>query len=425
MIATVHPSSIQGTLRVPTSKSAMQRALAAALIRNGKTILLNPGNSEDDQAALRCIQVLGARVEIESDRWVVVSEGIRPVSDELDCGESGLSIRMFTPLAALSDRPMRIIGGGSLSKRPMQFFADVLPMLGVQVKLHEGRLPIELRGPLKPQDIEVDGSLSSQFLTGLLMAYSAVGLADRTIQVNDLKSRPYIDLTVQILQRFGLPVPINENYHRFTFTDQAPVPTNEPLIFSVEGDWSGASFWLAAAPIAGALTLQGLDQNSTQADRAFWSLLDRCGIQLQVDADKLEVGVGLPGAFEFDATDCPDLFPPLVALASHIRGTSVINGVHRLAHKESDRAKSLQAEFGKLGITISLQGDQMKIMGGTGVCAAVVDAHGDHRIAMALAVAALGASGPVHIEGAESVGKSYPDFWKDLQSLGATVSLSN
>jgi 3-phosphoshikimate 1-carboxyvinyltransferase len=133
----------------------------------------------------------------------------------------------------------------------------------------------------------------------------------------------------------------------------------------------------------------------------------------------------LPGDFEFDATDCPDLFPPLVALASHIRGTSVINGVHRLAHKESDRAKSLQAEFGKLGITISLQGDQMKIMGGTGVRAAVVDAHGDHRIAMALAVAALGASGPVHIEGAESVGKSYPEFWKDLQSLGATVSLSN
>ena len=425
MIATVYPSHIQGAIRVPTSKSAMQRSLAASLIRTGRTILLNPGHAEDDLAALRCIQALGAQVERNSDQWEIVSEGIKPVGKVLDCGESGLSIRMFTPLAALSDHPMRIIGGGSLSKRPMQFFAEVLPQLGVQVALNEGRLPIQLQGPLQPADITVDGSLSSQFLTGLLMAYAASGKTSRTIQVTDLKSRPYIDLTLQILEKFGLPVPKHENYQRFQFSNEFTKQPMEPLTVSVEGDWSGASFWLAAAPIAGALTLQGLDLSSTQADRAMWSLLENSGVSLQHDLSYLSVRKGLPRAFEFDATDCPDLFPPLVALACHIPGTSIIKGVHRLTHKESDRASALKSEFGKLGISIELLHDQMQVVGGTGIRSAEVNAMGDHRIAMALAIAALGAKGPVHIEGAESVGKSYPDFWKDLQSVGATVSLTH
>lgn len=425
MIATVHPSMLQGGIRVPTSKSAMQRSLAAALIRNGETTLLNPGHSEDDLAALRCIRTLGAHVVIEPDRWMITSRGIHPVGDILDCGESGLSIRMFTPLAALSDRPMRIIGGGSLSNRPMHFFAAVLPQLGVTVSLQEGRLPIQIRGPLVPSDIEVDGSLSSQFLTGLIMAYAATEQTDRTISVMDLKSRPYIDLTVQTLQKFDLPVPDNDSYLRFHFKRNAAVSTHRPLVVSVEGDWSAASFWLAAAPKFGEVVLTGLDIQSTQADRAMLSVLKQSGVPVQADNEKIIVGSGVPGPFEIDATDCPDLFPPLVALASLVNGTSVIRGVHRLAHKESDRAKALQSEFGKLGISILVNQDEMQVVGGTGIGAGAVDAHGDHRIAMALAIAALRASGPVAIHGAESVRKSYPDFWNDLHSLGAAVSLTD
>lgn len=403
----------------------MQRALAAAWIRPGKTTLLNPGNSEDDQAALRCIRALGAQVTIESDRWVVEHSGQPAESGVLDCGESGLSIRMFTPLAALSDRPWRIMGGGSLTKRPMQFFEAVLPLLGVAVRLNDGRLPIELQGPLKPADIEVDGSMSSQFLTGLLMAYAAAAQTDRTITVIDLKSRPYIDLTLQILHRFGLPVPINDQYRRFTFNGTKSPAAAEPLTVSVEGDWSGAAFWLAAAPIAGSIALRGLDPESTQADRAMYALLKRIGVQIRWDGESMEIGSGLPSCFDFDATDCPDLFPPLVALASHLPGTSVIRGVHRLKHKESDRSTALQTEFGKLGVPISVVDDMLQIEGVGAIRSGLVDAQGDHRIAMALAVAALGASGPVRISGAESVRKSYPDFWRDLQSLGATVSLTD
>ena len=412
-------------MRMPTSKSAMQRSLAAALIRKGETTLLNPGHSEDDLAALRCIRTLGAQVVIEPDRWVITSHGIDPVGDVLDCGESGLSIRMFTPLAALSDRPMRIIGGGSLSQRPMHFFSVVLPALGVTVNLNEGRLPIAIQGPLVPSNIEVDGSLSSQFLTGLIMAYAATEQRDRTISVRDLKSRPYIDLTLQTLQQFELPVPDNDSYSRFQFKGNAAASTGSPLVVSVEGDWSAASFWLAAAPIAGAVVLTGLDMQSTQADRAMLDLLKRSGVPVQVENEQLIVGSGLPGPFEMDATDCPDLFPPLVALASQVNGTSVIRGVHRLAHKESDRAKALQSEFGKLGISVTVKQDEMQVLGGTGIGAGAVDAHGDHRIAMALAIAALRASGPVAIHGAESVRKSYPDVWSDLHSLGAAVSLTD
>ena len=150
MIATVYPSSIGGALNIPASKSAMQRALAAALIRSGKTTLFNPGRSADDLAALRCIQTLGASVEQLSDRWVIRSKGIHPAGNTLDCGESGLSIRMFTPLAALSAVDMYITGSGSLKSRPMQFFNEVLPKLGVNVSLNNGSLPIALQGLMKP-----------------------------------------------------------------------------------------------------------------------------------------------------------------------------------------------------------------------------------------------------------------------------------
>jgi len=423
MIATVHPCSIGGVVQVPTSKSAMQRALAASLLRRGKTILYRPGHSEDDHAALRCIRALGASVDCQPAQWTIQSNGPRPSGKELDCGESGLSIRLFTPLAALSNQPIRIIGSGSLVKRPMHFFEQVLPSLGVQIKLNQGGLPIELCGPLVPADIQVDGSLSSQFLTGLLMAYAGAQVSGVCIEVDDLKSRPYIDLTLDILERFGLPVPRNEGYQRFCFQRESVALKTELLEYTVEGDWSGASFWFAAAG-TGAIELRGLDPTSKQADRAIEDLCRRVGMDISHEGERYQLQPGTHRPFEFDATDCPDLFPPLVALAAQIKGESCLYGTDRLAHKESDRARVLQNEFEKLGVRITLEGRAMRVTGGRGIKAGDVNACGDHRIAMALAVAALGAEGPVRIHQAESVRKSYPDFWTDLQSVGATVTLT-
>ncbi len=424
MIATVHPSQLRGRIRVPSSKSAMQRILAAAMIRRGQTVIWNPGQSADDLAALRCIRALGAQVELHSTHWIVMGRGIHPTSSELDCGESGLSIRMFTPLAALAAYPMRITGQGSLANRPMHFFEQVLPKLGVQVTLQDGRLPIQLNGPMRASDISVDGSLSSQFLTGLLMAYAALQANGVSIEVRNLKSRPYVDLTLQILQRAGLPVPLNENYQRFVFCGDVPRDASDTLEISVEGDWSGASFWLAAAPFAEGIELEGLDPSSVQADRAMLPLLISTE-QSHATSGALMLLPRKMEPFDFEATDCPDLFPPLVALAAHIKGTSIIRGVHRLAHKESDRAKALVTEYAKLGLSVEVVEDVLKVHGGGELRAGEVYAHGDHRIAMSLAVAALRASGPVQIVGAESVHKSYPAFWSHLQSLGAIVSLTN
>jgi 3-phosphoshikimate 1-carboxyvinyltransferase len=187
--------------------------------------------------------------------------------------------------------------------------------------------------------------------------------------------------------------------------------------YSVEGDWSGGAFLLVAGALAGPITVRGLDVRSTQADKAILNALRDSGALLKEEGEDIIVGPGALKGFRFDATDCPDLFPPLVALASYCAGETEIRGVNRLAHKESNRGLTLQEEFGKMGVVISLDGDGMIVHGGGVVKGAVVHSRHDHRIAMACAVAALRASGPVTIEAAEAVGKSYPDFYRDLQSL--------
>ncbi|GAC1443872.1 MAG: 3-phosphoshikimate 1-carboxyvinyltransferase [Sediminibacterium sp.] len=420
MQVSVSPSSIAGTIRAAASKSSMQRACAAALLHKGQTIIVNPGKSNDDKAALDVIQKLGATVEsTEGGDIVVHSNGIHPVNSEINCGESGLGIRMFTPIAALSKQAITINGTGSLLTRPMHFFDEILPKLGVDIRSNGGRLPLQIQGPLQPANIEVDGSLSSQFLTGLLMAYGAAGADGVTITVKDLKSKPYIDLTLQVMKHFGWEVR-HAGYEQFYFK-KLQAASHKLQAYTVEGDWSGAAFLLVAGAIAGDITVKGLDISSTQADKAILQALSACGCRLSVKPGEIEIGPLPLKAFHFNATDCPDLFPPLVALAACCEGTTVIEGAERLTHKESNRAVTLQQEFGKLGIGITLQGDLMLVKGGTGLKGATVHSHHDHRIAMACAVAALKASGEVVIEAAAAINKSYPDFYEHLEVLGAVV----
>lgn len=423
MNATIQPSIISGEIYAPSSKSSMQRACAAALLTRGSTKIINPGRSNDDFAALDVIEKLGATIEkIDNKSIQIISRGVSPKNKEINCGESGLGIRMFTPIAALSEEAITINGTGSLLSRPMNFFDEILPQLGVSIQSNGGKLPLQIQGPLKPVNIEVDGSLSSQFLTGLLMAYAAAGADGVTITVKDLKSKPYIDLTLQVMKNFGWNV-THENHEYFHFSIPAKQKSEKNLTYTVEGDWSGAAFLLVAGAIAGNITVKGLDVFSTQADKAVLQALIDCGCSISIQAEQIDIGPLPLTAFHFNATDCPDLFPPLVALAAYCEGTTVIEGVSRLAHKESDRALTLQEEFGKLGIVITLQDDLMLIKGGTGVKSANVHSRHDHRIAMACAVAGLKADGPVYIEDAEAINKSYPNFYEHLMQLGAKVHI--
>ena len=402
----------------PASKSSMQRACAAALLHVGETVVRHPGHSNDDKAALGVIKDLGAEVVVESDSLRVRSSGVKAGKGlEVNCGESGLGLRMFAPIMGLSGETIKVRGEGSLVTRPMDFFDEVFPELGIRVVSNGGKLPLEIQGPLKPATITIDGSLSSQFLTGLLFAYAAAGARGVGIRVNNLKSKPYIDLTLNVMSAFGWEVE-NRNYEEFYFAGSGPAPG--VVDYTVEGDWSGGAFLLVAGAVAGPITVKGLDERSTQADKAILRALKASGARMEIKNDGMVIGPAALKAFEFDATDCPDLFPPLVALAAYCEGVTVIRGVSRLAHKESNRGLTLQDEFGKMGLTIDLDGDRMLVHGGPLRGAAVHSRH-DHRIAMACAVGALKADGPVTIEEAEAINKSYPDFYDDLKLLGGQL----
>src|SRR5687768_13774775 len=224
MKVTIHPSQLKGIIQAPASKSSMQRACAAALLSKGTSTIYNPGHSNDDKAAIGIIKALGASVEINNEELIINNSGFPLITHNspltINCGESGLSIRMFTPIVALSDKEITINGSGSLETRPMDFFDEILPLLGVKIKSNDGKLPMTVQGPLVPANIEVDGSLSSQFLTGLLMAYSAAGAKDVSIKVKALKSKPYIDLTLDVMKQFGMNVPENKNYKEFVFHNE-------------------------------------------------------------------------------------------------------------------------------------------------------------------------------------------------------------
>lgn len=446
MKVTINPSQLKGIIQAPASKSSMQRALAAAFLTKQKCSLFNPGHSNDDKAAMSVIRSLGAKVEMPENNLVVVEKGNRQEHDEINCGESGLSIRMFVPIVALSKKSITINGEGSLLNRPLDFFDDVLPQLGVAVKSNKGKLPLIIKGPLMPGNIEIDGSLSSQFLTGLLMAYgaspelrsqpsqSSVASAggalhsdssEVSIKVRNLKSKPYIDLTLDVMKQFGLRVPENRNYEEFIFHSDSSLipPAGGGVAYTVESDWSGGAFLLVAGAIAGPISVRGLDLASTQADKAIIDALLAANSGIAIEAKGIKIHPAPMTAFDFDATDCPDLFPPLVALAAYCKGETTIKGVSRLTHKESDRALTLQEEFAKMGVRIEIKEEVMIIHGGEGVKGTTVHSRHDHRIAMACAIAALKADGETIIEEAGAVKKSYPDFYNDLKSLNAAVSL--
>lgn len=423
MIAYVHPSSISGSILAPRSKSDMQRACAAALLHRGRTIIHHPGRSNDDLAALDVISKLGADVKDLRDTIVIESKGVYPAEHDINCGESGLGIRMFTPIAALSDKRLLVSGVGSLVSRPMHFFDEIFPQLGIEITSNNGKLPLNIKGPLKPSNITVDGSLSSQFLTGLLMAYAASHPVDVEIKVIDLKSKPYIDMTLRVIQAFGMKQPQVKNYASFYFDETNHVYKQDEINYSVEGDWSGAAFLFVAGAISHQIEIKGMQPDSVQADKKILEAITDAGATVQYNEGVYNVCPAALKAFAFDATECPDLFPPLVALAAHCKGITCIKGTSRLTHKESNRALTLQEVFGKLGVQIDLVDDDMLIHGGSQIKSSRVHSHHDHRIAMAAAVAGLTADGIVQIDDAEAINKSYPAFYNDLMALGAAIHI--
>ena len=422
----VWPSLLSGRVEAPGSKSDAQRIVACALLAKGTTTIHRFPAGDDCEAALQIAQDLGAvvtrsgtTVEIKGGFPQTFASGLRDPRQAIQCGESGLASRMFTSIAALSDRPITINGKGSLLSRPFGDLIAALAQCGVTVDSKSGILPLQIQGPLKGGKISINASLSSQFVTGLLIGLTRVA-EPSVLEVKDLKSIPYIDLTIQVLAYFGVEI-THDEYKRFYITPKSW----KGIELTVPGDWSGGAFLLVAGALCSedGLIVANLNMSSAQADKAILDALKMAGVRMEIQPDAIQVWQSEISAFEFDATHCPDLFPPLVALAAFADGVSIIRGTSRLVNKESNRAKALQQEFAKAGIRVVLRDDEMKIYPGAPRPSHMM-AHNDHRIAMAAAIVGM-AGAHVTIQQADAVSKSFPSFFSLMQTVGARISGTN
>jgi len=444
MNITVRPSSLSGRIEAPGSKSHMQRLLVAALLCPGRSTIHRPAENDDCLAVLSAIAALGADIEIgpnsETDpdpetghERIEITGGLAPRSQSLDVGESGLGARMLAPIAALAaqaEQTITIEGHGSLLGRPMEAWTDILPALGARVLSKNGRLPLQISGPLLGGTVRYDGSLSSQFTTGLLMALPCAP-RDSILEVENLSSRPYIEMTLHVLTRAGIVVEWEQSDPAL---DRFRIPggqTYQPTETTVAGDWSAGATWLILAALAGDETtlidrLQEQAEQPEQADRSILGALLFSGVKLMRHPQGIAVDAKKRKGFEFDARHCPDLIPVLSAYAAFCKGPSRILGRERLRHKESDRALAIVEEFAKAGVRVEIEGDALIIHPNKGkaprVQSATLDARGDHRMVLAAAILGTATAGaPITITGAECVAKSHPYFFEDLESAGAEL----
>lgn len=397
-------------LRAPASKSYAQRAILASCLSEGTSRISHVGKSNDVLNIIEVARQLGAKVS--GDNNLRIHGRVFPPKMVLNCGESGLGIRLSTFVAAAIGGEFDLIGAGSLENRPMTDLAEILPQIGIEFKAQNNRIPIHINGQIQGGKITIDGSSSSQYLSGLLMALPLAGQHSE-VEVTNLNSIPYIEMTLDLMSQFGVEVS-HQNFKTFKIRGNQTYTGTD---YTVEGDWSGAAFWVVYGALKGPVKITGLNPHSLQADREILSVIESSGGKYEWIDQDLHIFRSILNPFTFDATNCPDLFPALVVLAAGINGESQITGVERLKHKESDRGAVLKKEFNKLGLDIQIDGNKMKVSGTGSLMSNEIDSHNDHRIAMAASISAILTPDGVSINDAEAVNKSYPEFWDQFQNL--------
>lgn len=410
---TLKNKTYQGKIHISPSKSDSQRAVLIASLGTETSILRNVGKSNDELAMIENVKRLGAIVNWLDEKTLSVTGNFNQTDfTELNCGESGLGLRLLTAIASLKPNSVSLFGSGSLTNRNQSFFEQFLPEMGVNVQTNKGKPPVSVTGSLKTGVYSVDGSESSQYISGLLIAFSQTpGIT--TLKVENCMSKPYIEMTLHTLQSFG--VKINE-VEKDIYQIEGKQIIRE-TDYTIDGDWSSASYWLVASALGLSISVSGLSMASRQADKAILSAFMTANCRIMNTENGLHVDGSDRQPLDFDATDCPDLFPALVTYSALTEGVSEIKGVNRLINKESNRGEALKNEFEKLGITIRIEGDMMLIEGKKIIQPVTVSSHNDHRIAMCLAIASVAGNTQLIIEKPEAVGKSYPGFWRDLESL--------
>lgn len=411
MNVTIRPQKLCGTITPPPSKSQAHRLIIAAALADGESVLSNVAFSQDILATLSCMEQLGARWE-KIDGSTIRVQGLAagaPVLQKdgmphFDCGESGSTLRFLIPIALAVAGGGVFSGRGRLMERPQKLYFDLFEEKGISWEQKDGTLTV--RGTLESGTFLLPGNVSSQFFTGLLYALPLLDGASRITATTALESESYIAMTMDALKGCGVAVDVLEGKQGSFFVPGAQryAPTQR----RVEADWSQAGFWYAAMALGNLVDVTGMSENSRQGD--------------QVVADAF-VKLCRSGDVELDVADCPDLVPPLAAMAAVRKGTTSIVHAARLRIKESDRLSAVTAVMNALGAHIEELHDGLVICGLETLCGGVsVDACNDHRIAMMAAVAATRCKEPVTIEGAECVRKSYPNFWEDYEMLGGAIT---
>lgn len=405
---------INGALHAPPSKSHSQRLLAGMLLANGKSLLHNFGHSDDEIAALNILKTCGATFNFISENSIeIISNGIPDKKLHIHCGESGLSSRMFTAIMASKQSESVIEGSGSILNRNMTFFEEIFQKLSISFTSNHGKLPFKIKGPFRPVDIEINSTESSQYISGLFYLYAlAAHKTPHTISLKNNVSKPYLDLTIETLSQFGIYVQENNDAYTFPKTQ-----TFRPIEAKVEGDWSSAAYFLVAGALYGTIAMHGLKINSKQADRKIIDVLNQCGANVTFSENAITISKRNLKSFEFDATNCPDLFPILAVLALRCEGITTLKGVKRLHNKESDRAAVIYNEIKSLGGEIEIIDDNMMIKGGQNFNKFFLKNYKDHRIVLAFTIFALGNQEDTIIEDTSVVSKSYPNFFIDLYNL--------
>ena len=413
----VLPGKLSGTVRVPPSKSAAHRAIIAAALAKGESVIENVDLSSDIRATMGACEQLGCTVGIEQGErccTLTVRGGLKPQSGVfIDCAESGSTLRFMIPVACSQTGERTFTGRGRLPQRPIDAYLQIFEEQGIEyTRPYGANLPLMVLGALRPGQFKLDGRVSSQFVTGLLYALPLLDGDSEIEVIGGFESRGYVGLTVDMLNQFGVEIR-SEGDSFFVCENQL----YQPQRIAVEGDYSQAAFFLVAGAISDRLRVEGLSQNSLQPDSVIVDILNRMGANITQEGDTLVASPSQLHGIDIDVSQCPDLVPPLAIAAAFAQGMTRITGAARLRIKESDRLSALAQNLNALGVKTEEQPDGLTIHGGT-MTGGEVDTFGDHRIAMAFSIAAASSKQTITILGAQCVDKSYPKFYEDFAKLG-------
>ncbi len=407
-----------GTVNVPPSKSDVHRAIICAAMANGVSRISPVALSNDIKATIGCIKALGADAVLENN--VLTVDGTNMYKNKtalLDCGESGSTLRFFIPIAAVGNINATFVGKGKLPQRPIGIFTEALPKAGTVCKT-EGGLPLEIKGQLKSGIFEIPGNVSSQFITGLLLALPILEGDSEIVLTSPLESVGYIAMTIRTIKQFGVNIQATEKGWHIKGGQ-----SYKTCDYTTDGDWSQAAFFMVLGAVSGKVTVKGVAKDSTQGDKKCAEILARFGAKVTQLDNEVTVEKGKLKAITIDASQIPDLVPVLSVCAAFAEGTTKIINAERLRIKECDRLKATAELLNNLGGKVKELSDGLEITGVSSLKGGNVNGYNDHRIVMSAAVCAARSDEDITATFAMSINKSYPDFYIDYNSIGGKANV--